>query len=178
MGDSIQLAILKLLTTHLEGITPANGYDFDMEGGVFRNRLLYGDDLPEQAISIVEHLQGDITSDVAGEENIETLQTWVLLVQGIARNSVLNPLDNLYNLKAATEHRLARLILRNTKGDPTYPNEFWLGIRDWKVLTRLTIGPGIVSPPREGISTKAFFYLPLGVGLALNISEPFEPVVP
>jgi hypothetical protein len=29
MPDSIQLGLLKLLTTHLEGITPTNGYDFD-----------------------------------------------------------------------------------------------------------------------------------------------------
>lgn len=178
MGDSIQLGILKLLTTHIEGVTPANDYDFDLTGAVFRSRLLYGDDVPETMVSIVEHLQGDITTDVAGEENIESVQTWILLVQGIAKNEIANPLDNLYNLKASVEHRLARLILRDTKGNPTYPNEFWLGIRSWKVITGFTIGPGIVSPPREGISSKAFFYMPIGVGLALNISEPFVPVVP
>lgn len=176
MADSIQLDILKRLTAHLEGVTPANDYEFDLSSAVFRGKLLYGDESPDTMVSIVEHLQGDITTDQAGEEGIETTQTWVLLVQGWTRNDPKNPTDGAYNLKAAVEHRLARLILRNSKGDPAYPDEFYLGL--WRAgnIMSLTIGPGIVSPPREGISTKAFFYLPLGVGLALNISEPYTPV--
>lgn len=175
MPDSIQLGLLKLLTTHIEGITPLNGYDFDLTGGVFRNRLLFGDDVPDTMVSVVEHLQGDITTDVAGEENIERAETWILLVQGIAKNDLLNPLDNLYNLKASVEHRLARLIKRNNYGDPEFPSEYYLGVKDWQVITGITIGPGIVSPARQGISEKAFFYLPLGIGLALDISSPFVP---
>lgn len=175
MADSIQLAILKLLSAHIEGVTPANGYNFDLTEAVFRGRLLMGDELPDTAVSIVEHLQGDITTDTAGENQIESTQTWILLVQGIAKNSVLNPTDDLYNLKAAVEHRLARLILMNERGDPVFPDEYFLGVKSWKVITGFTIGPGIVSPPRQGISEKAFFYLPLGVGLALNISSPFAP---
>jgi len=46
-------------------------------------------------------------------------------------------------------------------------------LKSMQNITGVTIGPGIVSPPRQGISEKAFFYLPLGVGLATNISEPF-----
>jgi hypothetical protein len=136
---------------------------------------LYGDDVPDEMVSIVEHLQGDIATDTAGEENIERAETWILLVQGITKNDIDNPLDNTYNLKAAVEHRLARLILRNRYGDPEFPTEFFLGVKSWNVITGITIGPGIVSPPRQGISEKAFFYLPLGIGLALNISEPFVP---
>jgi hypothetical protein len=173
MPDSIQLHILKAITIHLQGVTPANDYDFDLSAAVFRGRLLYGDDVPLPMVSIVEHLQGDITTDTAGENQIERTETWILLVQGITRNAIENPTDETYNLKAAVEHRLARTIKMNAKGDPEFPDEYFFGLRSLKAITGLTIGPGIVSPPREGISSRAFFYLPLGVGLATDISNPY-----
>lgn len=173
MGDSIQLTILKAITTHLQGITVLNGYDFDLAAAVFRGRLLYGEESPETFLSIVEHLQGDITTDTAGENSIERTETWILLIQGIAKNDVENPTDTLYNLKAAVEHRLARTILEDRFGKPVFPSEYFFGLKSMQNITGVTIGPGIVSPPRQGISEKAFFYLPLGVGLATNISEPF-----
>lgn len=173
MGDSIQLQILKAITAHIKGVTPANSYDFDLTNAVFRGRLLYGENDPETMVSIVEHLQGDITTDVAGENNIEREETWILLVQGITKNDVDNPTDTIYNLKAAVEHRLARVILMDNRGNPKYPDEYFFGLKQMKVITNVSIGPGIVSPPRQGISDKAFFYLPLGVGLATNISNPY-----
>ncbi len=173
MTDSIQLDILKRLTTHLQGITPANGYEFDMADAVFRGRLLYGDDAPVPMISIVEHLQGDVTTATAGENGIAHIETWILLVQGWTKNDPENPTDETYQLKAAVEERLSHIILQDNRGNPVYPDEYFLGLYGQGVITDLTIGPGIVSPPRQGISEKAFFYLPLGIGLALNISQPF-----
>lgn len=176
MPESIQLHILKAISAHIEGVIPANGYDFDLTDAVFRGRLLYGEESPETMISIVENLQGDITTDTAGENQVERTETWILFVQGIAKkDDAANPTDIVYNLKASVEHRLARAIKQNQYGDPEFPLEYFFGLRDLKVITGLTIGPGIVSPPRQGISDKAFFYLPLGVGLATNISEPWVP---
>lgn len=173
--DSIQLAILRAIVTHLQGITATNDYVFDLSDSVFRGRPLYGDDVPEEMVSIVEHLQGDITTDVAGEEAIERTETWILLVQGITKNDILNPTDQTYLLKAAVEHRLARAIKKNRYGDPEFPTEFYFGLKSLGVIEKITIGPGIVSPPRQGISDKAFFYLPLGIGLATDISNPYVP---
>jgi hypothetical protein len=175
MADSIQLDILKRLTTHLQGITAANGYDYDLSQAVFRGRLLYGDDDPVPMISIVEHLQGDVTVDTAGENQIVHTETWILLVQGWTENDPVNPTDDVYNLKAAVEHRLARIIKQNNYGDPEFPSEYFLGLYGQGIITGLTIGPGVVSPPRQGVSEKAFFYLPLGVGLAIDISNPYAP---
>jgi len=175
MADSIQLDILKRLTTHLEGITLANGYEFDLSSSVFRGRLLYGENDTLPFVSIVEHLQGDITTATAGENEVERVETWILLVQGMTKNDVRNPTDETYQLKASVEQQLSRLILQDHYGNPQYPSEYFFGLYGQGVITGLTIGPGIVSPPREGICERAFFYLPLGVGLALNISEPFVP---
>jgi hypothetical protein len=177
--DSWQLTILKALTQHLQGITPTNGYDFDMADKVFRGRLVYGDDDPLPLISIVEHLSADVSVDVAGENNIARHETWVLLIQGWVVHASDNPTDDAYNLKAAVEHRLARLILMNpATGDPMYPSEYFLGLKSLRVITGMTIGPGVVSTaarPDGATSARAFFYLPLGIGLATNISEPFAP---
>lgn len=170
---SRQLDLLIRLTTHFEGITPANGYDFDMTKKVFRGRRVFGADDPDPAISIVEHLSADISVDVAGENRISRAETWVLLVQGWLRIIDAHPTDEAYNLKASVEHRLARLIQTNGRGEPLYPDEYFLGLNRQGV-TGLTIGPGVVSAPvRPDASTRAFFYLPVGVGWAADVSDPF-----
>lgn len=172
--DSIKLAILKKLTLHLEGITPVNEYVYDLSNSIYRGRLLYGEETRSPFLSIVENLQADSPTDVAGEENVMSVNLWTLLVQGVGKNDTKHPTDDLYQLMAATEHRLARLIARNENdGYPTYPTEHYLGLKDLKTISAMTIGPGIVSPPREGISSKAFFYLPLGINLVTDIRMPF-----
>jgi hypothetical protein len=70
MPTSRQLDLLIRLTTHFEGITPTNGYGFDLTGKVFRGRLVFGADDPDPVVSIVEHLSADISVDVAGENRI------------------------------------------------------------------------------------------------------------
>lgn len=174
MADSWQLAILKAMTTHLQGITVINGYDFDMADSVFRGRLIYGDDDPSPMISIVEHLSADVTVGTAGENRIAREETWVLLVQGWLTHKPDNPTDDAYNLKAAVEKRLSECIEQDAQGNPKFPSVYMLGFHK-KVITGMAIGPGVVSVAlRAEASNKAFFYLPVGIGLATLISEPFE----
>lgn len=177
LPDSRQLGILKKLTVHLEGITPDNGYDFDMSNNVFRGRQIYGDSDPLPLISIVEHLTADVSVEVAAENNVVHQERWVLLVQGWLDHKPANPTDDVYQLKASVEHRLARLIQMNDQGYPMYPSEYLLGIED--TITGISIGPGVVSVSiRAEASAKAFFYLPLGISIALDVSDPFVgPVV-
>jgi hypothetical protein len=173
--DSIQLDVLKRLTTHLQGITPTAGYEFDMSESVFRGRLTFGDADPDPLISIVEHPTMDVATEGAAENSILREETWVLLVQGWLKNiSNEYPTDDAYQLKAAAEHRLARCIEMNpATGDPMYPSEYFLGLRRG-TITHMTIGPGMVSQSlRPESSARAFFYLPVGIGLVTNISKPF-----
>lgn len=174
MNDSRQLDILKRLSDHLEGITPDNGYDFDMTGVVFRGRRVYGDNDPIPLLSIVEHLDPDIVLNTAGQENFMREEQWILLVQGWVDSAHEEfPTDEAYQLKASVEKRLYELIaIDPATGDPAYPSSYMLGLNGGSVA-RLTIGPGIVSGPREGISSKAFFYLPFGVGLVTDLSDLF-----
>lgn len=178
MSDSRQLDILKKLTVHLQGIIPANGYDFDMSDSVFRGRVIYGDDDPVPLINVVEHLSADVSVETAAENKIERQETWILLVQGWLNHAPINPTDDAYQLKAAVEHRLARLVkIDPSNGDPLYPDEYFLGIVD--TITGISIGPGVVSTAtRESGSAKAFFYLPVGITLAIDVSDPFVDAVP
>jgi hypothetical protein len=177
MQISRQLDLLLRLTTQIAGVTPGNGYDFDLTDKVFRGRLVFGADDPDVAVAIVEHLSADVTLDVAGENRIERSETWVLLVQGWMRIISENPTDECYNLKAAVEHRLARCIQTNGRGEPLYPTEYFLGLHR-NGVTGITIGPGVVSAPlRPDASQRAFFYLPVGIGWASDVSDPFVETV-
>jgi hypothetical protein len=177
MTDSRQLDILKRLTTYLEGITVATGYDFDLANRVFRGRRVYGDSDPIPMVSIVEHLNPDIVVNTAGQNSRVREETWILLVQGWVDSAKdAFPTDEAYQLKANVEKRLFRLVDTNEPGggDPMYPDEYMLGLYG-KSISGISIGPGITSGPREGVSSKAFFYLPVGIGLIMDLSDLFLP---
>jgi hypothetical protein len=172
MAISKQLDILLRLTAHLEGITPANGYEFDMTARVFRGRVFYGDDDPLPMIAILELLQADADLQMAGLHDSDHTEDWVLLVQGFIEGTPENPTDLAYQFKAAVEQRLSDCIATNRDGNPAVPEAYMLGL--WKKgVESISIGPGLVSPPRETISAYSFFYLPIGIGRTVELTKPF-----
>lgn len=171
--DTKQLDILKALTTHIEGVTPGNGYDFDLTSAVFRGRAIFGDDDVLPMVAILEALRPEDIQEisVAGEQSVMRSEKWLLLVQGFVNKDELHPTDTAYQLMGAVQHRLGRLIAtRQDSGDPTYPDEYLLG----RKITSLAVGPGAVSGPRPEIATShSFFYLPLAVGMVVDQTNPF-----
>ncbi len=164
MADSIRLMILKALTIQLQSITPANGYEHDLSAAIFRGRSLYGRDSPQTMISILESPRPD-NPDYAGENDSYSHETWQLLLQGWTYDDQVNPTDPLYSLMADIEACLYRIIsVRSATGTPLHPESYLLG----KKISSLQFGPGVVRPVSE-TSTKAFFYLPLRVGLAKEV---------
>lgn len=174
MPNSRQLDILMRLMAHIEGVTPANGYEFDLsQENVFRGRRYFGDSDPDVVVSIVEHLQGDITVQVAGWLAEQRLETWVLLVQGFMKTSGDHPTDPLYQLKASLEKRLSDCIATSPHtGNPLYPDVYLLG----RTVSSMAIGPGVVSVPvgsSGDASARAFCYLPVGLDLTVDVTNPF-----
>lgn len=171
MADSIQLQIQKAICNHLMGITPANGYDFDLSASVFRGRGLFGTSDPLPMLSLLESTQPP-TGPVAGHNNIEQYNEWLLLLQGFVDDDPANPTDPAYVLKAVVHERLSQIIAMNTNpgrpDKPAYPDVYMLG----GLIGDMTISPGIVRPPEQGVSSKAYFYLPLLVKYAFNASRP------
>lgn len=178
MKEPIALAALKVLTTHLEGIKPTNGYDFDLQGKVFRGRVRFGREEPLPMLSILEapRPEDGLLLPVAGEYNRHSTREWGLLIQGWAVDDPANPTDPAYYLMAAVERRLSDLIAVNKSGQAVDSTVYRLG-RTAAGKTRIssaTIGPGLVRPPQEGISDTAFFYLPVSLQRTIDPANPYE----
>lgn len=162
MADPLKLTILKKLTALLASVTPANGYESDLAGKVFRGRTLYGQEVPTTMVTIVESPRPDQPS-FAGSNTVMQ-EDWLLLIQGWTKDDPVNPTDRLYPMMADVEKVLFRVIAENKVGGAMYPEDYMLG----RLIAGLQIGPGVVRPSSE-VSSKAFFYLPLRVSLARQV---------
>lgn len=173
MEEPIRLTVLKALTTHLEGIVhvapdPENNVEgvdwggFNLSGAVFRGRAVFGDNSPDTMLSILEAPRPDFPN-YGGTNREAANETWQLLLQGWTVDDKLNPTDPAYHLMQVVELRLEQIIAtKRGSGAPAYPSAYMLG----NLISSFSFGPGVVRPPTEGVSSKAFFYMPLRVGLA------------
>lgn len=173
-----RLAILQRLTSHLELLHPGTdpSYTFDLREKVFRGRHVLGDDVAEYeslpVVSILESPRPDL-SIFTGEWDSVRKDYWTLLIQGIGQDDKLAPTDKLYHLTAQIEMHLARLVeTRPETGGPRYPQEHLLG----RLISGLEIAAPIVRPSEKGVSSKAFFYLPLRLQIAVDLSRPYASV--
>jgi hypothetical protein len=164
-----KLLILQKLTDHLKGITPDNGYQMDVSANVYRGRSVFGSSDPVPAISILEFPKPDV-GVFGGSERHAHLEEWMLLVQGWAKNDNANPTDPAYILAASVQQRLYDLIAVSPhSGFPVNPDLFLLG----GLVTGLSIGPYSVRPPDNQVSSTAYIFLPLRVGVQTDVSQPF-----
>lgn len=181
-NDPKQLRVLKKLVAHLEGINPDNDdphtgdpYAVDLRGKVYRGRSLLTIDDAEDAISILEFPRQEIYQPV-GDHGLVRLHSWNLMVQGWPADDPVNPSDPAYALLALVEMRLARLVAELPQGrmGGVYPDEYMLGKHgaDYE-LASLIIAPGIVRPPEDAASRLAMFYMPLVLGVRLNVADPY-----
>lgn len=165
----IRLKILKALTNHLAGVTIVNGYDHNLSGSVFRGRSEYGKNDPLPMVSILEGKGSDI-GQFADDHQIIRKDTWTLLLQGFVDDDKKNPTDPAYALLADVERRLSDIVALDKLGKPEYPGVYMLR----GLVTSLMLASPVVRPPEEGLSSKAFFYLPVRVGLAVNLKKPWH----
>ena len=169
MDDSYRLKALKALTAHLKLIVHVEGVDdyagFDLSNSVFRGRTVYGDDDPKTMVSILEAPRPDVGQTV-GANGEGRAEQWQLLVQGWCPDDVDNPTDPLYQMMQVVEMQMQKIIATNSlSGAPQYPDMYMLG----RTITSFSFGPGVVRPPTEGVSSKAFFYLPVRLGLKKEV---------
>lgn len=166
---SKRLDILKALTAFLEGINPDNGYTYNLKGKVYRGRDRFGAEYVARMpfLSILEAKATDY-GNFANEEQTVRLDDWVLLVQGWCADDARNPTDPVYNLVAVVEERLSMLIAKDENGAVLYPGVYRLN----GMIATLTLAQPVVRPPEEGLSDTAFFFLPIRVGLKVDIRNP------
>ncbi len=172
MADSYRLAVLKRLTTLLEGtiVTPVAGITLPatLTGVVFRGRNRFGDNDPDTMLALLESpRQGG--ASFTDDDQVRN-EDWGLLIQGMCPELKTHPCDSTYSLLDDVERRLDRITKVTTEtGFPKYPSDYMLGPSldgDGHLITRFRVSAGTVRPPTENISSRSFFYIPVQVGLA------------
>ena len=172
MADHIKLQVLKVLTAHLEGITLANGYQHDLKGKVFRGRAVLGANEQVPILNILE-TPSPLDGFYADEQKTLRRDTLVLLVQGWAEDDARNPTDPVYPLLADVQRRLSDIVsLDEGSNRPRWPGVYMLK----GLISDMDIGQDAVRPADEGVSAKAFFYMPIRITLPVNLIDPTEKV--
>lgn len=181
MADPKQLRILKKLTTLLEGINPDNvdpatgePYAYDLRGKVFRGRSVLTVDAAEDTLSILEMPRQEVFNPV-GPNGVVREDAWALMLQGWPADDPENPSDSAYRMKATVEQRLWRIAAEKPSGrGPLFPEDWRLGKHEGQdELTSFTFAPGVVRPPEDTASRLAMFYMPLVLGVRVDVSDPF-----
>lgn len=164
MADPKRLVILKQITTLLEGITPANGYQHDLTGRVHRGRTSFAAETEIPCVNILEPLNPDRDPVVTDGGALQSEQ-WVLLIQGWANDDEDHPTDPAHLLMADVKKRLA-VMAKDTY--PTHNPLYMLGGN----IAGLYIEPGTVRPPDES-SARAYFYLRLVLKITEQLDDPY-----
>lgn len=161
MANSPRLNVLIALTDLLKTMTPENGWPYNLSQAVFRGVSKFGDEAPETMVSILEAPKPDYGL-VAGELSTQRKEEWNLLVQGWCPEDEQHPTDNAHEFMWQVEQMLNKIVAVDSRtGNPKFPESYLLG----RQISSLAFGPGVVRPATEGISPKAFFYLPVRIGL-------------
>lgn len=167
IADPVRLLIQKRLTSMLEEIIPANGYQMDLAGKVFRGRLVFGQGDPLPMLSILE---APLPQDAAPapRDATESKAGWEIIIQGWVKDDKANPTDPAHVLMADVKQRLA---LERAKANWDQPEDGILGLG--QIIDGMYIGQGVVRPPEE-ISSKAFFWLTITLDMAEDMAHPYE----
>lgn len=169
----VRLAVLQRLTTLLEQIDALdqNGNPYNLTGQVYRGRTEFGTETALPALSILEAPSPDIGTFAGGNGGEAMRDNWLLLIQGWSVDDKLNPSDPAYYLAAATMAQLAKITATRNDGSgrPLDAAAFQLG----GIIDTLAVGPYVVRPLDNTTSSRAFFYLPVRMGIAQLLAEPY-----
>lgn len=165
MPEPFRLRVLENLNACLEGITPANGYTFDLQGKVFRGRDVFGENDPLPMIAILEAIEQEpAENDDSPDMSREFKGQWRLQIQGFMEDTFDDhPTDPAHRLMAEVKKRLVEERIRD-RGN----NILGMGGR----VYGLRFSPGVVRPADE-ISGKAYFWLRVTLFMVENLLDPY-----
>ena len=165
--EPLRLRILKAMTVALKEISPANGFATDVQGNVFRGRVIFGENDPIPLLSILE-VPIPLDQTPAPADSEFSSGGWEIMVQGFVTDDPENPTDPAHLFMADVKKRLAQerrkaLAMKSEEGI------FGLG----NFVTGMRIGAGVVRPPDE-ISAVAYFWLTVTLDIVEDLSDPYE----
>ncbi len=168
-----RLAVLQRLTALLEQTEGLDheGTAYNLTGQVFRGRTEFGNETALPALSILEAPNPDIGTFAGSGQAMR--DTWVILIQGWAKDDKSNPSDPAYYLAAAVQKQLSRIVAMRGDGSdrPFDKANYLLG----GLIVDMQIGPYVVRPIDKAESARAFFYQPVRISLAQYTDQPYLP---
>lgn len=174
---SKKLAVLKFLSNHLKGMTPAWiapvwGVEcpYDLSEAVYRGRTVFGDETPFPFIALLEAPR-QLDPNGGGDQSLIQDEDWTILIQGFAEEEEQNPSDPAYDLLAWVQMRMSMMTKEPSNGRTggEYPEVYRMG--NLKVEVRYQIP--VVRPGKDDVSSNAYFYMPIGVKVVTDLSNPF-----
>lgn len=168
MSDPVRLRVLKALTAALESITPANGYQNNLTGAVFRGRAYFGSDDPLPMVALSEPPVPTEDPNEGAFDNVKVTASWDIIIQGFVPVDKENPTDPAHVLAAEVRKVLA--TERNRKG-ANFRDSDILGLGN--VVEKLSIG-SLTVRPSDNISATAYFWLFVKVTIVEDLLNPLS----
>lgn len=166
MADPFRLKVQKRLSEELQAITPENGFEHDLTQGVFRGRSWFGPDDPVPMISILEEPK-EADRQAARPRTGVTRGPYELLVQGFAQDDHENPTDPAHHLMADVQKRLAEVVETSELSGKIFSD-----LSTTSTVAGMNFGGGVVRPPDEEVSAKAYFWLRVTFDLVEDHRNP------
>lgn len=170
MADPKRLVLLKAICAHLEAtVRRSRGYNFDLDGRVFRGRAVFGDDEPLPMVSVVDHPNPKPETNPDKSTGSVQVEDYPLLVHGWVADDRVNPTDPAHLLMADVKKALAMLM------DPRAPVTHRLPVPSAPggLMIASRISGGVVRPP-DTLSCRAYFFLPYTVTFKESLADPFK----
>lgn len=166
MSALIKLQIQQKLTTILNEITVANGFNTENKG-TYRGRSQFGQETDVPFLALLESPRSDI-SDWATEDNTVSKDAWTLLIQGfVSANGQEHPTDAAYIFLHDVETQLGKIASARSNGmsGGKYPDYFMLG----GLITKIELDPAVVRPGGDDVSPMAYFYQPVRLTIVRDL---------
>lgn len=161
-----RLRVLDAVTACLQGITVANGYNYDMATSVRRGRFLFGDDDPVPLIAVNEAPMPEKPQPARPASGFWQ-GPYELLIQGWVDDDKQNPTDPAHFLLA--DVRKALSTARAEQDRPGQDNNlFGMAGR----VDDFQIGVSIVRPAEQA-NELANFLLSVTLQIVENMSDPY-----
>lgn len=175
MIDPFRLRVQKAIVAALEEVSVEGVI---MTGRVFRGRLIFGEGDAVPMLSIIEP---PLPNEMRPSPLVSTTEDgwWDIIVQGFVRDDRDNPTDPAHRAMAAVKQRLGQELKRKgTGGNARQPDPFGVNFTENgsirpNTVEQFKIGAGVVRPPEEAVSTKAYFWLTLRLKIVEDNSDPF-----
>lgn len=160
----VEKAITELLKSQLNETALVN-----IDGNAFRGRTRMGSREPLPMLSLVQAPEVEINFEAVGDGTQRQHQALYLL-QGWIEDDTENPTDPAHLFLAETKRVLA-LILDE---DSDYHMLQHVHPDKEPIISGLDIAFGLVRPPEQTISDKAYFWLPIRIGFVEDLTAPYD----